>query len=265
MNRVMLTVSAYAEKYDMPEATVYSGLYTKRICGERTENGWLVADVAPPLRRSKTHSVTIREFSDYELSLIWMNGTITDDGVILRSMDGYVPSYFADKFDCALWRRDSGTFVCKISSVSLVYSLREMGYTGRKDHALPAPDVDRAEFAAAFVESRSSFVRNLRYDRSHPMDKRYAYYVPAVSMCASYPIMQSVVDTLYNLEIIPRRKLSPAANQYSATIKITSYKQLDAIQNELCERGRNAVFWDAFDHHIKSAHQPYYAAKGEKV
>lgn len=206
-------------------------------------------------------SVTIRDFDDYELSLIWLNATITDDAVVLRSRDKFVPAYFADKLSCALWRRESGTYVCKISSVSLVRSLREMGFTGRMDHALAAPDAGAAEFASAFVESRASFVRQLRYDRRHPMDKQHAYYVPAISMCASYPMMLTVVDILHGLDIIPRRKLYPAANQSSATLKITSCAQLEAIQTQLSIHGRNAAYWEAFGRHIKSAQQSYYADK----
>lgn len=257
----MLTVSEYAEKYLIPESTVYSGLYTKRIRGERTENGWFVEDDPPPLRRAKSYSVTIEDFDQYDLALLWLNSTIMGDTIVLRSKNEFVPSYFAEKFDCALWCRDSGTFVCKISSISLVHSLREIGFTGRKDHSLSAPDVNGAEFASAFIESRASFVRQLRYDRRNPMDKMHAYYVPAISMCASYPIMSSVVDVMHDLGLIPRRKLYPAANQSSATLKIASFAQLDMIRNELSVCGKNAVFWESFDRHIKNSHQPYYAEK----
>lgn len=255
----MLTVAMYSAKYGVPESTVYSGLYCKRLQGQRTEAGWLIEDVPPPLRRSKVGAAVIDDFYDYELALLWLNSTIVDDTIVIRSKDGFVPSYFSEKLDCALWRRDKGTFVCKISSTSLVHSLRGLGFTGRKDHALSAPDVDQSEFSAAFVESRSSFVRQLRYDRRHPMDKTHAYYVPAISMCASYAIMDSAIDALCSLGIIPLRKLSPAANQSSATLRITSAGQLSSILNVLSAYGKNAVFWDAFELHIKQGRQPYYA------
>ena len=260
----MLTVAMYAEKYGMTESTVYSGLYSKRLKGQRTEAGWLIEDVPPPLRRSKAGSAVIEDLDDYELTLLWLNSTIVDDAIVVRSKDGFVPSYFAEKFDCALWCRDTGTFVCKISSIALVNSLRGIGFTGRKDHALSAPDVGRSEFSAAFVESRSSFVRQLRYDRRHPMDKTHAYYVPAISMCASYAIMSAAVDALCSLGIIPLRKLSPAANQSSATLRITSAGQLSEILNTLSAYGKNAVFWDAFELHIKQGRQPYYADSAPK-
>lgn len=258
----MLSVSGYAEKYCIPESTVYSGLYTGRIKGERTENGWLIEDVPPPLRNAKAHAATIEDLDHYDLALLWLNSTIMEDSiVVLRSKDEFVPSYFAEKFGCALWRRESGSFVCKISSISLVHSLRELGFTGRKDHALSAPDGGGAAFAAAFIESRASFVRQLRYDRHHPMDKKHAYYVPAITMCASTPIMLSVVDVLHSLGLIPARKLYPAANQTSSTLKITSFAQLDAIRNELSVCGKNAVFWESFDRHIRVSHQPYFQEK----
>ena len=257
----LLPVSAYAAKYGIPVFTVYSALYAGRIRGERSGTGWLVEDAPPPPRGAKKASAKVSDLSPYELALIWLGATISGDAVILRSKDGFVPSYFADKLGCALWQRESGSFVCKISSVSLVRSLRELGFTGRKDPDLAAPVGSGPEFAAAFVESRSSFVRQLRYDRRHPMDKQHAYYVPAITMCASYPMLETVAVILHDLGIIPPRQLYPAANRSSATLKITSRLQLDAIRNQLSAYGKNAVYWASFDRHISQAHQPYYAAK----
>ena len=256
-----LPVPAYAAKYGMPESSVYSALYRGRIRGERTSSGWLVEDTPPPPRGAKSGSVTLTDLSDYDLALLWLCGTISEDAVVLRSKDAFVPAYFADRFSAALWQRESGSFVCKLSSVSLVRGLRELGFTGRKDHDLPAPEGAGAEFAAAFVESRSSFVRQLRYDRRYPMDKQHACYVPAVSLCASRPLLGAVADILHGLDIIPPRRLSPAANQASATLKITSHRQLDAICNTLSPYGKNAAYWDALDRHIRKDRQPYYAAR----
>lgn len=257
----LLPVSAYAAKYGIPVFTVYSALYAGRIHGEHTPSGWLVEDAPPPPRGAKKASAKASDLSDYELALLWLGATISGDAVVIRSKDGFVPSYFADKLGCALWQRESGSFVCKIHSIVLVRSLRELGFTGRKDHALPAPDGAGAAFAAAFVESRSSLVRQLRYDRRHPMDKRYAYYVPSISMCASYPMLKTVADILHDLNIIPQRRLYPAANHASATLKICAHAQLDAICNTLSAYGKNAAYWDALERHIRQARLPYAAAK----
>lgn len=253
-----LTVCAYAKKYGIPESTVYNSLYSGRIKGKKGDHGWMVDDVPPPMYKSKAKSVKIEALDDYDLALIWLNGTIIDNAVLLRSMDEFVPSYFAKKFGCTSWRKQGGTFVCKISSKALVHILRKRGFTGRKDIALAAPDIDDAAFAAAFIESRASLVRQLRYARRHARDKAYAYYVPAIAMCASYPIMESAVEALHNLGIIPRRKLYPAANRSSATLKITSRTQLNAIHNVLHAYGENAAFWETLSGHIQSPHQPYY-------
>lgn len=253
-----LTVSAYAGKYGMPKSTVYKNLYAKRIKGERTEGGWLVADAPPPLKHSKNN---VEVTNDYDLTLLWLNATIMDDGVIMiRSKDDFVPSYFADKYGCALWLMECGQYACKISSVALVHSLRERGFTGRKDSELIAPDVSDVEFAAAFIESRASFTRQLCYDR-RTRDKAHAYYVPAISMCASYPLMAAAAGALHRLWIIPPRQLSPAANGTSAMLRITSYAQLDAARNVLSVRGKNSAFWEQFDLHIQQPRQPYYAGK----
>ena len=260
----MLTVAMYSEKYGVPVSTVYSGLYCKRLQGQRTEAGWLIEDAPPPLRRSKAGAADIDDFDDYELSLLWLNSTIIDNTIVIRSKEEFVPAYFAEKLDSALWCRANGSYVCKISSISLVNALRKLGFSGRKDHDLSAPCVGQPEFAAAIIESRASFVCQLRYDRKHPTDKTHAYYVPAISMCASYAIMSYAVDALHSLGIIPLRKLSPAANQSSATLRITSAGQLSAILNVLSAYGKNAVFWDAFELHIKQGRQPYYADSAPK-
>lgn len=258
----MLTVTAYAAKYGIPLHTVYSGLYRGRIRGERTVSGWLVTDAPPPPRRAKSGSVSLAELTDYELALLWLNATVTDEAnVVLRSKDGFVPAYFADRMGSALWQRESGTFVCKLSSVSLVRSLRDLGFTGRMDANLPAPDVEDAALAAAAAETRSSFVRQLRYDRRHTHDKQYAYYVPAIALCSSRPLLAAIADALSRLSIIPPRRLSPAANGTSATLKITSHRQLDALRNTLSVVGQNAVYWEDFDRHIATARQPYFADK----
>lgn len=258
----MLTVTAYAAKYGIPLHTVYSGLYRGRIRGERTASGWQVEDAPPPPRGAKSGSVTLDDLSDYELALLWLNATITDEAnVVLRAKDGFVPSYFADRFSASLWQRESGSFVCKLSSVSLVRGLRALGFTGRMDAALPAPDVTDEALAAAAVETRSSFVRQLRYDRLHTHDKRYAYYVPALTLCASRPLLTAIAGALSRLTIIPPRRLSPAANGTSATLKITSHRQLDALRNTLSVVGQNAVYWEDLDRHIASAKQPYFADK----
>ena len=93
------------------------------------------------------------------------------------------------------------------------------------------------------------------------MDKQHAYYVPAVSLCASRPLLGAVADILHELGAIPPRRLSPATNQASATLKITSRSQLDAVCNTLCPYGKNAAYWDALDRHIRQSRQPYYAAR----
>lgn len=257
----LLPVSAYAARYGIPLSTVYSALYAGRIRGEHTPTGWLVEDAPPPPRGAKKASAKVSDLSAYELALLWLGATISGDAVVLRSKDGFVPSFFSEKFECALWQMESGSFVCKIHSIDLIHSLRELGFTGRKDHALPAPDGAGAAFAAAFVETRSSLVRQLRYDRRHPMDKQHAYYVPAISMCASRPLLGEVADILHDLDIIPQRRLYPAANHASGTLKITSHRQLDAILNTLSPTGKNAVYWDALERHIRQARLPYATAK----
>lgn len=258
----MLTVTAYAAKYGIPLHTVYSGLYRGRIRGERTASGWQVEDAPPLPRGAKSGSVSLAELSDYELALLWLNATITDEAnVVLRSKDGFVPAYFADRMGAALWQRESGSFVCKLSSVSLVRGLRELGFTGRMDAGLPAPVVEDAALAAAAVETRSSFVRQLRYDRRYPKDRRHAYYVPALALCASWPLLTAIAGALSRLAVIPPRRLSPAANGTSATLKITSHRQLDALRNTLSAVGQNAVYWEDLDRHIATARQPYFADK----
>lgn len=245
-----MTTAQYAEKYGLSIRRVYRLLTAGNIQAVKRGGEWVLDDVAP------SRPVTLFEqLDDYDIALLWLNATVSEDALLVRDVDPFVPMYLARKLHLHTWQRNGKT-VLKISSKPLVRSLQGIGYTGRKDAELPPPPVDACAFAAAMTECRSSFVRQLRYP-GKSRDKRRAYYSPCISLCASYPILEQYMSILYALGICPPRKLAPAPNVTSATIRITSHAQLAEIVARLSGHGHNDEFWDQMIVHINKPPEPY--------
>ncbi|MCD8052235.1 MAG: hypothetical protein LUE89_11265 [Clostridiales bacterium] len=229
-------------KYGIPSSSVYRSLYSGRIEGTLVDGRWDVKDVPPPPLYSKMSSATLGDLTDYEIGLIWLNGTLSGKNLLIRSKGEFLPKYFSGRIPGSLWQHGGGgQFVFKTGSMQLLAELREIGFTGRKDAALCPPPVNPLDFAAALVESRCSFSRQLHHSRN-----RQRYYAPCVRFCASYPIMEQFVSTLSETGVIPPRKLTPAANQTSATLRITSREQMEEMHCLLSPIGQNQSFWDEF-------------------
>lgn len=174
---------------------------------------------------------------------------------MIRNTDSYIPKTVAEYLRGSVWESQRNakttTWIFKAESLALTKSLREMGFSGRKDLDHMPPPVDPVLAAQAFTETHGSLLFALRYSRRDSLDKHYAYYVPRLDVSGAVAIVQSYVDTLHGMGIIPRRRLSPAANETSREISFTSHKQLIGIGNALsASTPRHDVLWSRYFAHI---------------
>lgn len=212
---------------------------------------------------------TAFDIPDYILALIWFTGTISGDAILIRNTDPYVAKTIARRIGVSGWiqnTREKTRQVCKISRVSMIETMREIGFTGSQDENRLPPPVDTLALAKAFAETHTTFGWQLRYDRRHSMDKDFAYYIPRLQYCARTKIMQAYVDALASLGCTQQRLLCPAANGESATVNYTSHAQMDAMYRVLStpiDGETHEDFWERFYAHINSNPIPYQKYKSK--
>uniref|UniRef100_UPI00289C6D70 hypothetical protein n=1 Tax=Oscillibacter sp. TaxID=1945593 RepID=UPI00289C6D70 len=144
-----------------------------------------------------------------------------------------------------------------------VDALKSMGFSGRKNPARQPPPVDGLIAAQALMETRCSLTWALRYKSRKSTDKRNAYYTPSIKIAGSAADLQQYVDTLYNKQIIPPRKLEHAANGTTKVLSIASQEQLHNIYDALTQgEHSHRVWWDRYYKHIESPIIPYYEKRG---
>lgn len=214
---------------------------------------------------------TAYDLPDYILALIWFSGTISGDAILIRNTDPYVVNTIARRLGVSAWerpnKREGVRAVCKIERVSLVESLRGIGFTGIQDEDRIPPPVDTLTLAKAFAETHTTMGWQLHYDRRHSMDKDYACYIPRIQYCARPKIMQAYVDALAGLGCTQPRQLYPAANGVSATVIYTSQKQMLAMHRVLSppvDGESHEDFWERFYLHINAKPIPYHKYKEGK-
>ena len=260
-----MTVAEYAAKYGVTDRAVYHAVYDGRL--PKSYNGACldIPDIPFPDNGKMRRRAELYDLPDYILSLIWFTGSITGDAIVIRHQDQELHNIIRAHIRASAWSRES-TLVTKINGVEIVSCLRELGFSGKKDAARIPPSTDPREMAKAYFETHTSFTRELRHDRHNP-GRENASYHPAITFCASAPIIDALVLALCSLGVSPMRKISPAANGTSATIKYTSHSQLTAMHSLLSPdlgSGTNAAFWDRFDAHICTPPVPYNLTKQEQ-
>lgn len=258
-----MTVAAYSAKHGVTEKAVYHAIYDGRL--PRSYNGRQLdlPDIPFPENRRLRKASELSDLPDYILSLIWFTGSIVDDAILIRHQDQELHRIISTHLPGSVWSRENTT-VTKIPGIAIVAQLREYGYSGKNNTARIPPPVEPLPLAKAYLETHTSFTRALIHDRHHP-GKEYASYYPSISLCASAAIMETLSLALCYLGIAPIRRLSPAANGTSATIKYTSIAQLRDMHTILSVdlgSGTNAQFWERFDAHICTPPIPY--TKGEQ-
>lgn len=214
---------------------------------------------------------TAYDLPDYILALIWFSCTISGDAILIRNTDPYVVNTIARRLGVSVWerpnKREGVRAVCKIERVSLVESLRGIGFTGIQDEDRIPPPVDTLALAKAFAETHTTFGWQLRYDRRHSRDKDHAYYIPRLQYCARPKIMQAYVDALTELGCTPPRQLYTAANGVSVAVIYTSQTQMAAMHRVLSppvDGETNEDFWERFYLHINAKPIPYQQYKESK-
>lgn len=250
-----MTTAEYAAKYGLSTRAVYWAIYSGRLHGKRGPSGWDLDDAPPSVSDRWRAPEELTSLPDYILALIWYNATTSRDAILIRNTDPYVSRTVAEYLRGSVWesKRNAKTPTCifKAHSPALAQALREIGFSGRSDSDRMAPPVDPLLAAQAFTETHGSLLFALRYSRRDSLDKQYAYYVPRLDVSGAVAIVQSYVDTLHGMGIIPRRRLSPAANETSREISFTSQKQLIGIGNALsASTPRHDVFWSRYFAHI---------------
>lgn len=253
-----MTVSEYAVKYGVTERSVYHAIYDGRL--PRIYKGTYLdlPDIPLPANRRIRSRDELYDLPDYILALIWFTGSILDDAIIIRHQDRELHNIIGAHIRSSSWVREN-TSVTKINGVEIVSCLRELGFSGKKDAARIPPPVEPREMAKAYLETHTSFVRELRHDRHNP-GRENASYHPAITFCASSHIIESLILAFCTLGIAPIRAMSRAANGTSATVKYTSRSQLNAMHSLLSPdlgSGTNALFWSRFDDHISTSPVPY--------
>ena len=246
-----MTVAEYAAKYGVTDRAVYHAVYDGRLPKNQKGARLDIPDIPFPENIKMRTRAELYDLPDYILSLIWFTGSIIGDAVIIRHQAQELHNIIGAHIRASAWSREN-TLVTKITGVEIVSCLRGLGFSGKKDAARIPPPTDPREMAKAYFETHTSFTRELRHDRHNPGRENASYY-PAISFCASPPIIDALVLALCALGISPLRKASPAANGTSATIKYTSHSQLAAMHSLLSPdlgSGTNAAFWDRFDAHI---------------
>lgn len=203
----------------------------------------------------------ISSLPDYIVALIWYNATISGNAILIRDTDPYVPRTVAQYLRGNVWESQrnaqSKTWVYKAHGKDLVRELKNLGFTGRENlDRQPAP-VDPIISAQVLMETHASLGYALQYDRHHPRDKGHAYYTPRITIVGAEAVIRSYADTLNTLGAIPHRKLSPAANHVSQSLRITSRSQLEAIRDALMGEPCHRDFWDRYNGHIAAPSIPY--------
>lgn len=265
-----MTTAEYAKRYGLNIRAVYYAIYSGRLHGKRGPSGWDLDDSPPSVSDRWRAPEELTSLPDYILALIWFSATITGDAILIRNTDPYIPKTVAEYLRGSVWesKRNAKTPTCifKAHGPALAQALREIGFSGRSDSDRMAPPVDPVLAAQAFTETHGSLLFALRYSRRDSLDKQYAYYVPRLDVSGAVAIVQSYVDTLHGMGIIPRRRLSPAANETSREISFTSHKQLIGIGNALsaaipCHR----AFWDRYYEHIAQPPKSYAEYHKEEI
>ena len=257
-----MTVAEYSAKYCVTESAVYHAVYDGRLPQNYNGARLDIPDIPFAENRKMRNRAELYDLPDYILSLIWFTGSISGDAVIIRHQDQDLHNIIGAHIRASAWSREN-TRVTKITGVEIISCLRELGFSGKKDAARIPPPTDPREMAKAYFETHTSFTRELRHDR-HNQGRENASYYPAITFCSSSNIIDALVLALCTLGVSPMRKISPAANGTSATIKYTSHSQLTAMHSMLSPdlgSGTNAAFWDRFDAHICTPPMPYKADK----
>ena len=257
-----MTTAEYAARYGLTGRAVYHAVYAGRIPYSR-QNGRLILEDTPPAvhpRFRKPEELT--ELPDYILALIWFNGTISGDSILIRSKDPAIPDLIASAIRSSVWQRDGirEQRICKISSPAIADALRALGFSGRKDADRIPPPVEETALAKAFMESHTSLGFALQYDRRAPGDKSRAYYTPRVTFCAAPAIVDRFALALAALDIAPLKRPAAAANGTSAVYVITSRTQLENASRTLSpdlDGYGNPAFWARFDAHAARHTIPY--------
>lgn len=260
-----MTVAEYADRYKVSRSAVYHAIYAKRIDCSRNGRRFDLPDVPFPGCSLLRDPAELTGLSDYILALIWLNGSICDNAIVIRHADPYVVSAIASNIKSSTWQREN-TNVTKIVGVQIVRAFRDMGFTGKKDADRNPPPIEPLPLAKAYIETHASLTRILRHDRKNP-GKENAYYKPCVKVCAAPAVMEALIFALQYLDIAPYRRVSPAANGKSATVTYAAASQLQKMHSVLSPdfgHGTNAAFWDKFDEHISQALVPYALAQKSK-
>lgn len=257
-----MTVAEYAELHGVSQNAVYHAIYARRIdytyIGSRLD----VPDVPFPENSKIRKPTELTELPDYILALIWFNGSICGDAIVIRNADTYVISAIADNVKAASWSR-TDTNVAKISGVQIVKAFKDMGFSGKKDTNRNPPPIEPLPLAKAYIETHASMTRFLQHDRRKP-GRENGCYKPCIKVCAAPAVMDSLIFALQYLDIAPYRRVSPAANGISATVAYTSLTQLQAMHSVLSADfgdGTNSAFWERFETHISQKPIPYAVAR----
>lgn len=257
-----MTVTAYAAKYGITERAVYHAIYDGRLPRCYAGRNLDLPDIPFPENTRYRKAAEISDLPDYILSLIWFTASICGDAVLIRHQDSEIHRIISQYIPASVWDRESTT-VTKICGIQIVNQLLYYGFSGKSNAARTPPPVDPLPMAKAYLETHTSLTRALIHDRHNP-GRENARYHPAISFCASEPVIDSLSLALCYLGIAPIRKTSSAANGTSRMLKYTSSDQLRTMHTTLSVdlgSGTNAPFWSRFDAHICTPPIPY--TKGE--
>lgn len=257
-----MTVAEYASRHGLTEKAVYHAVYAGRIPFVRRGGKLDLEDVPLAVHPRFRRPEELTELPDYILALIWLNGTISGDSILVRHKDYAIPETVASAIRSSVWQRDGNRTqrVCKICSPAICAAIRDLGFSGRKDLDRLPPPVDEIALAKAFFESHSSFGFALHYARNAPGDKSRAYYSPRVTLCAAPGITDTLALALTSLDIAPLKRTAAAANGKSAVYIITSRGQLETASRVLSpdlDGYGLPGFWERFDAHAAAKAVPY--------
>lgn len=257
-----MTVLEYSERYNMSPTAIYKALYAGRISFTRQNGRFDLSDLPPAIHSRFRRPEEFAALPDYILALIWFNGTISDNTILVRHKNPDIPETVASAIRASVWQRHGDKeHVCKIGSMTLSNALRELGFTGKKDIDRKPPPVEPVAFAKAFTESHSCFGFALQYDRHHPGDKSKAFYTPRITLCSSTSIAETFALSLAVLGVAPMKRTARAANGKSAIYEVTSRSQLKNISRVLSPDldgfGLHS-FWSDFDIHASHKTIPYF-------
>ena len=259
-----MTPTEYAARYGLTERAVYHAVCVGRIPYTRRGGRLDLEDVPPTASTRFRRPEELTDLPDYILALIWLNGTISGDSILIRNQDPTIPEIVASAIRASTWDRGGrrNQKICKIGSPAICAALRDMGFTGRKDLGRVPPPVDELPLAKAMMESHSCLGYALQYERHGTGDKSRAFYTPRVTLCSAPAIIDSFALALTALGIAPLKRPAAAANGRSAVYVITSRAQLQAASRTLSpdlDGFGNRTFWDRFDAHAAEPTVPYFA------